>query len=212
MIDKFGERVMVPNPIYTKVRRARLAGDRINSVHIAGIVQACRDKVDKVALSEAYPCFADMLELLWVCRTNIYHELMTLWNSAHQLTDAEFAKAISHHPIKHLLFEYRKAKIQSLKNAVHDLKPTTVSAYAAERWPKEFDHAKRQLKYHGGKNHGSSEKESDYKGFHYVEEEAGDQETNNQKAGAEEAVGEKENVQGGTGKEEGCIPFTHDGD
>ena len=183
--DKEGERMFIPNPIYKAVQRALLSGDRANGTHMATIVQSCRDKADKVTVSVAYECFAKMLDLLWAVRVDMWHELSTLWNCANEFDGPEFAKLIDHHPLKHILHLYKKGKIHSIKDELYKLKPHKLAEITQMKWEKEFELAQQLLKFNGGNSYATSNQEES------------DQE---------------ENIQGGDGTEEGCIPFSVEGD
>lgn len=175
------KRIFIPNPIYRAVKSAKDAGDRVRPSHMAKILGAVRDKADLTSIAAAYPDYEPMLSLLFMVREEIYNELMILWNTArrHEKDARKFAEIVQHHPLNYMLFMFRDGGIASLRQAVNDMKPIKLTRLAENKWEKEFDQAKRTLKFAGGTSNGNVEEV-------YQEE--------------------------GSSQDEGCVPFSHDGD
>jgi len=149
--DRNDNRVLIVNPIYKAVKCAKDAGDRVRPTHIAKILQACRDKADVTAIVAAYDSYAPMLDLLHKVRRDLVEELIMLWGMAKRaISAADFAAAVEHHPLKHLLFMCRNDELVNLRNEVDELKPIKLTRIAENKWEKEYDSASKLLKFAGG--------------------------------------------------------------
>jgi len=149
--DKQDNRVFIPNPIHNAVGFAKEAGDIIRPTHIAKILQVCRDKADVAAIGAAYDVYGPMLELLRSSRSELVEEVIMLWSVAkHSLTATDFALAVQHHPLRHILFMYRHDKTVDLVSEVNTLKPIKLTRLAKNKYEKEYSAASKLLKFTGG--------------------------------------------------------------
>jgi hypothetical protein len=154
--DKQDNRVFIPNPIHDTIRFAKEAGDTIRPTHIAKILQACRDRADVTAISAAYDVYSPMLELLRSRRFELVEEVIMLWSVAkNSLTATDFALAILHHPLRHILFMCKHDKSVDMVSEVMTLKPIKLTRLTKNKYEKEYDAASKLLKFAGG-NDGDS--------------------------------------------------------
>jgi hypothetical protein len=158
--DNNDQRLVIVNPIYKAVKSAKDAGERCQPVHIAKIIQICRDKGDMVAVKSAYKGYTNMLELMWAVRIKLWEELKELWGSAHGKELKEFAGIVQHHPLNYLLFLFRNKEINSVLEGLDGIKPYKLVHCTKRKYEKEFYLAANLLKYEGGKTDGVAEKES----------------------------------------------------
>jgi len=150
-------RVFIPNPIHKAVKCAKESGDRVRPTHIAKILQVCRDRADVMAITAAYTNYTPLLELLQKVRDDLVKEVLLLWGVArHQISAANFASTINHHPLKYLLFMRRNDPSTSLRSEVRAIKPIKLTRIAENKWEKEYVSASKLLKFAGGSN-GDSE-------------------------------------------------------
>ena len=158
--DKEGKRVFMPNSIYTTVKAAVDAGDRVVPLHIAKILQACRNKADTIIIGNVYRQFKPMLYFLWQARYNLWKELLDLWNSSHTHDIKEFAKRIHKHPLNYLLFMYRRNQIHSIEAGIDSLKPDKLVYSVKTQWSTEFENKEKSLTA-GGSFNGDEESDGE---------------------------------------------------
>jgi hypothetical protein len=150
--DSRGHRVMIRNPIYSAIKSALDAGDRIKPIHIAKVMQFCRDRLDFNTIGQAFNDFEPMLSLLRSTRSELLEELNGLWLSTtgYRSDAQEFAARVHHHPLNYMLFMYKDKKIISFSDELSNLKTTKLIDLVKNKHPKEFDGAERLLKLAGG--------------------------------------------------------------
>jgi len=149
--DTRDTRVMVVNPIYTCMKNAIDAADRVKPIHIAKLLTVIRDRRDMESITSAYPDVKNMLNLFWNTRVELWQELLALWKLAKPVRDDmhAFAKTIQHHPLNYILFKVKDLSV-SILDEVENLKPTRLEKLTRERHEKRFDSAARLLKFLGG--------------------------------------------------------------
>lgn len=121
--DKSGEAIAyVKNPISSALSAANEVGGKVSAGHVVNIYRACRndEDIDRVCL--AHPDFAEAIYLLQDVEGSIWAELVNLYNEANKCAEnTAFAKRINSHPLAHILFDYRKAKIKSIQEGISEL-------------------------------------------------------------------------------------------
>jgi hypothetical protein len=62
----------------------------------------------------------------------------------------EFANAVAHHPMSHILFHYKDNKVKSIRAAVHDLAPEKLISMVKERQTSKFNAYSKIIKLEDG--------------------------------------------------------------
>ena len=149
--NNLGNRVMIENPIYSCMKSAIGAGNRVRPIHIAKLLTMIRDRRDMEVITTAYPDTKHMLDLFWKTRVEIWQELLKLWKVAEPFRNnmQAFATTIQYHPLNYILFKVRDLNVD-IRSEVEALKPTKLERLTREKYEKEFDSAARLLKFMRG--------------------------------------------------------------
>jgi hypothetical protein len=152
VIDSNKERYFCNNPIYSAVLNALDSGLGASPLHIAKIVSACRDERDIDVVGLTFKKYEFMLDLLLEAKSEVATELHNLWQKSMSLVNSprEFADAIAHHPMNHILFHYKDNKIKSIRSAVHNLAPEKLISMVKERQPSKFSAYSKIIKLEDG--------------------------------------------------------------
>jgi len=112
MLNDGNTRVKISNALYYNTKSAVEAEHNIKPIHIAKIVLSCRDKVDLMVVSNAFPEYNDFLYLFDKTIEKTWQNLVVIWNSIKEFDEdpATFSKAVPIYPLSHLLFMYRNKK------------------------------------------------------------------------------------------------------
>lgn len=159
--DKRNNRVIISNPIYTTVKNAQSAGERIQPIHIAKILNACRDEKDMADITASFQDYGPMLELMWVVRQNLHYELKMLWDmaKAKRRSMAEFTEIVHYHPLNYILYMLLSGAAASVTEQINALKPHKLVELTKMRERKEFEAASRLMKFAGGSTNEDEEGE-----------------------------------------------------
>jgi len=152
IIDSNKERYFCNNPIYSAILNALDAGLEVSPLHMAKIVSACRDERDIDVVGLTFKKYEFMLDLLLSEKYEVATELHSLWQKNMSLVDSpkEFADAIAHHPMSHILFHYKDDKIKSIRSEVHNLAPEKLISMVKERQTARFNAYSKIIKLEDG--------------------------------------------------------------
>ncbi|RLI61965.1 MAG: hypothetical protein DRO67_07535, partial [Candidatus Asgardarchaeum californiense] len=141
-------RIKIPNTLYYSIKSANEAGDHIKPIHIAKIFLACDDDTVLEVIARTFPDYSNYLDLFNKTMDKIWYDLATTWGLTRQFADntAKFTKAVSVHPLSHLLFMYKNGKIRTFKEGIKKLSAHRLVNITKKKYRAEFKNNIKQLK------------------------------------------------------------------
>ncbi|TET61141.1 MAG: hypothetical protein E3J47_05905 [Candidatus Stahlbacteria bacterium] len=148
ILSKNGIRIKLSDSLYYSIKAAGEVEDRIEPIHIAKIFLSCKDNVDLVVVSKAFPKYADFLLLFDKTMEKVWQDLTVIWTSIQHLMNepAEFARAVPPYPLSHLLFMYKNKQIKTFREGIKKLSPHRLINITKGKYEKEFEAINRYLK------------------------------------------------------------------
>lgn len=148
ILSNSGVRVKLLNPLYYSIKAAGEVENRIEPIHIAKIFLACKDDIDLMVISKAFPKYADFLLLFDRAVKKVRDDLMIIWMSIQHLMNdsAAFARAVPPYPLSPLLFMYKNKQIKTFKEGIKKLSPHRLINITKGKYEKEFEASNRHLK------------------------------------------------------------------
>jgi hypothetical protein len=142
ILNEDGKRFYFRNKIYTAVKNALDAGERVTPTHMAKIIHAARHDRDVDVISMNYRRYEFMLDLMLIARDRTRKELYHLWNNMSEevkLNNKKFAETVCKHPFNYLLFMFKDGKINSIFEEMKRLKPERLVELVRELEPSKFN-------------------------------------------------------------------------
>lgn len=138
LVDRFNRRVKVKNPAYLSINRAVNLGKQVRPHHFAAVVL----QGDGYEIASYFPQYKDILFYLQEVLEETLKEIDMLWFvKRHLPSKKQFAEAVKHVPMKHLLFLAWDEKIKDMSDAIKHISSEHLVAMAEVYHPKEYKRA-----------------------------------------------------------------------
>lgn len=135
IVDGRLRRIKIKNPPYLAINRIKNMGQDLKPRHFADLVL----KGDATEIASYYPGYKPILSFLQKVLVEHLEGVEELWLKTKDIYPRkEFAKAVSRHPLRHLLFLARDGHIKDMTDALDRISPEFLVEAAEEYQKEEF--------------------------------------------------------------------------